>query len=67
MLTGSKLVGFLTTDYEKARAFYEGKLGFEFISLDQFALAMRWDENMIRITKAENFKPALQGAVDGRR
>ena len=41
MLTGGKLVGFLTTtDYEKARAFYEGKLGFEFVSLDQFALAL---------------------------
>jgi catechol 2,3-dioxygenase-like lactoylglutathione lyase family enzyme len=65
MLTGSKLVGFLTTtDYEKARAFYEGKLGFEFISLDQFALAMRCGENMIRISKAENFK-AAQGTVLG--
>ncbi len=42
MLTLGKLVGFLTTtDYEKARAFYEGKLDFEFVSLDQFALAMR--------------------------
>jgi catechol 2,3-dioxygenase-like lactoylglutathione lyase family enzyme len=65
MLTDSKLVGFLTTtDYEKARAFYESKLGFEFISLDQFALAMRCGENMIRISKAENFKPA-QGTVLG--
>jgi hypothetical protein len=28
MLTANKLIGFLTTtDYEKARAFYEGKLG----------------------------------------
>jgi catechol 2,3-dioxygenase-like lactoylglutathione lyase family enzyme len=65
MLTASKLVGFLhTTDYEKARAFYEGKLGFEFVSLDQFALALRSGENMIRITKEENFKPA-QGTVLG--
>src|SRR5271170_1249785 len=65
MLTDSKLVGFLTTtDYEKARAFYEGKLGFEFISLDQFALAMRCGENMIRISKSENFK-AAQGTVLG--
>jgi catechol 2,3-dioxygenase-like lactoylglutathione lyase family enzyme len=65
MLTGGKLVGFLTTtDYEKARAFYEGKLGFEFVSLDQFALAMRVGNNMIRITKAETFKPA-QGTVLG--
>jgi catechol 2,3-dioxygenase-like lactoylglutathione lyase family enzyme len=65
MLTGGKLVGFLTTtDYEKARAFYEGKLGFEFVSLDQFALALRAGKNMIRITKAETFNPA-QGTVLG--
>jgi catechol 2,3-dioxygenase-like lactoylglutathione lyase family enzyme len=65
MLTVSKLVGFLTTtDYEKARAFYEGKLGFEFVSLDQFALAMRAGKNMIRISKAETFQPA-QGTVLG--
>ena len=65
MLTGGKLVGFLTTtDYEKARAFYEGKLGFEFVSLDQFALALRAGKNMIRITKVETFKPA-QGTVLG--
>jgi catechol 2,3-dioxygenase-like lactoylglutathione lyase family enzyme len=65
MLTSGKLVGFLiTTDYEKARAFYEGKLGFEFVSLDQFALALRAGKNMIRITKAETFTPA-QGTVLG--
>jgi catechol 2,3-dioxygenase-like lactoylglutathione lyase family enzyme len=59
MFTASKLVGFLqTTDYERARAFYEGKLGFEFVSLDQFALALRSGENMIRITKHEGFQPA---------
>jgi catechol 2,3-dioxygenase-like lactoylglutathione lyase family enzyme len=65
MLALGKLVGFLTTmDYEKARAFYEGKLAFEFVSLDQFALAMRSGKNMIRITKAETFKPA-EGTVLG--
>jgi catechol 2,3-dioxygenase-like lactoylglutathione lyase family enzyme len=65
MLTAGKLVGFLTTtDYEKARAFYEGKLGFEFVSLDQFALAMRAGVNIIRISKSETFKPA-QGTVLG--
>jgi hypothetical protein len=65
MLTAGKLVGFLTTtDYANARAFYEGKLGFEFVSLDQFALAMRAGENMIRISKSETFKPA-QGTVLG--
>jgi len=65
MLTANKLMGFMTTtDYEKARAFYEGKLGFEFVSLDQFALALRAGVNMIRITKSETFKPA-QGTVLG--
>jgi catechol 2,3-dioxygenase-like lactoylglutathione lyase family enzyme len=65
MLAAGKLVGFLTTtDYEKARAFYEGKLGFEFVRQDQFALAMRAGANMIRIGKAETFKPG-QGTVVG--
>ena len=65
MLTVNELVGFLTTtDYQKARAFYEGKLGFDFVSLDAFALAMRAGKNMIRISKAETFKPA-QGTVLG--
>lgn len=65
MLTANKLVGFLTvTDYEKARAFYVGKLGFEFLSLDGFALALRAGANMVRISKSEKFTPA-QGTVLG--
>jgi catechol 2,3-dioxygenase-like lactoylglutathione lyase family enzyme len=65
MLTAGKMVGFLvTTDYEKARAFYEGKLGFKFVSLDQFALALRAGGNMIRIIRSETFQPA-QGTVLG--
>jgi len=41
MLASGKLVGFIPTrDYDKARAFYEGKLGWEFVSLDQYALVM---------------------------
>jgi len=65
MLGGAKLAGFvLTKDYEKARAFYEGKLGLEFVSLDQFALAMRAGENTIRISKVPNFTP-LQSTVLG--
>ena len=65
MFHPGKLVGFLTTtDYDKARAFYEGKLGFEFVSLDQFALAFRAGANMIRISKHDPFSPA-QGTVLG--
>jgi catechol 2,3-dioxygenase-like lactoylglutathione lyase family enzyme len=65
MLTAGKMVGFvLTKDYERARAFYEGKLGFDFVSLDQFALVMRAGENMIRIVKMPDFVP-LRSTVLG--
>jgi catechol 2,3-dioxygenase-like lactoylglutathione lyase family enzyme len=65
MLDSGRLVGFvITTDYDKAREFYEQKLGLHFVSVDQFALAMKAGENMIRISKAANFIP-LQGTVLG--
>jgi catechol 2,3-dioxygenase-like lactoylglutathione lyase family enzyme len=59
MLSSDKMVGFLfTTDYDRAKAFFVGKLGFHFIQQDQFALAMRCGENMVRVTKIANFTPA---------
>jgi catechol 2,3-dioxygenase-like lactoylglutathione lyase family enzyme len=59
MLAGSKLIGFVPTkDSKRARAFYEGKLGFQFVSDDQFALVMQAGESMIRIAKAGDFTPA---------
>ena len=65
MLDSGKMVGFVpTTDYDKARAFYEGKLEFEFVSLDQFALVMRVGGHIVRIAKVPNFKP-LQGTILG--
>jgi catechol 2,3-dioxygenase-like lactoylglutathione lyase family enzyme len=65
MLTAGKMVGFvLTKDYEGARAFYEGKLGFTFVILNQFALVMRAGENMIRIVKMPDFVP-LRSTVLG--
>jgi catechol 2,3-dioxygenase-like lactoylglutathione lyase family enzyme len=65
MLEAGKLAGFLaTTDYDKAREFYEGKLGFKFISLDQYALVMQVGGHSIRISKAPNFTPR-QGTVLG--
>lgn len=65
MLDSGRMVGFVPTkDYEKARAFYEGKLGFAFVSLDQFALVMRVGEHKIRIAKVPNFTP-LQGTILG--
>ena len=58
MLTSGRMVGFvLTKDYDKARAFYEGKLGFEFVSVDQFALVMKAGAHHIRIAKVPDFTP----------
>ena len=59
MLASSKMIGFVPTrDSKTARGFYEGKLGFQFISDDPFALVMRAGENIIRIAKAKDFTPA---------
>lgn len=65
MLASGKLVGFVPTrDYDKARAFYEGKLAFGFVSLDQYALVMTVGGHRIRIAKIPNFTP-LQGTILG--
>ena len=59
MLAASKVIGFVPTrDAQKARAFYEGNLGFQFISDDPFALVVRAGETMIRIAKTQDFVPA---------
>ena len=58
MLASCRMMGFVvTTDYDKARAFYEGRLGFEFVSVDEFAMVVRAGENMIRIVKLADFTP----------
>ena len=58
-MSSSKIVGFVPTkDGQKARAFYEGKLEFQFVSDDQFALVVRAGETTIRIAKAQDFTPA---------
>lgn len=65
MLTSGKMIGFIaTTDFERSRSFYEGKLGFTFVSLDTFALVMRAGASTIRIAKVPDFKP-LQNTVLG--
>jgi catechol 2,3-dioxygenase-like lactoylglutathione lyase family enzyme len=65
MLASGKMVGFIITkDYEAARAFYGGKLGFEFVSLGQFALVMKAGGQHIRISKVPSFTP-LQSTVLG--
>ena len=59
MLTSGKMVGFVpTTDSKRARDFYEGKLGFQFVSDDEFALVVRAGDNMVRVAKAGIFTPA---------
>ena len=59
MLSTSKIVGFVPTrDSQRARAFYEGKLGFQFVSDDHFALVVRAGETEIRIAKLQDFTPA---------
>jgi len=65
MLDSAKMVGFVpTSDYDKARSFYEGKLGFQFVSLDQYALVMRVGGHMVRISKTANAAPR-QGTILG--
>lgn len=65
MLESGKLIGFaLTKDYDAARAFYEGKLGLKFVSLDGFALVMKAGTQMIRIAKVPDFTP-LRSTVLG--
>ena len=65
MLASGRIVGFVPTkDYDKARAFYEGNLGCEFISLDQYALVMSVGGHKIRIARVPNFTP-LQGTILG--
>lgn len=65
MLTTARMVGFVpTSDYEKARSFYEGKLGFQFLSLDQYALVMKVGGHMVRISKIPDFTPR-QGTILG--
>ena len=59
MLAAGKIVAFVPTkDSQKARAFYEGKLGFQFVCEDQYALVMNAGGSTIRIAKRRNFTPA---------
>jgi catechol 2,3-dioxygenase-like lactoylglutathione lyase family enzyme len=65
MLASAKMIGFLfTTDYERTKAFFVDKLGFDFVSQDQYGLVMRCGGNTVRVAKMPNFSPA-QGTVLG--
>src|SRR5215468_6443851 len=65
MLENGKMVGFvLTKDYDASKTFYEGKLGFEFVSLDQFALVVKVGGHHVRIVKMPDLTP-LRSTVLG--
>lgn len=54
MLGQSNIVAFIpTTDYDKARAFFESILGLRFVSHDGFALVLDANGIKIRVVKVE--------------
>ncbi len=58
MLGSTDIVAFLpTSDYAKARAFFEGVLGLRFVSQDDFALVLDANGIMLRVTKVRDHKP----------
>ena len=59
MLGDQNIVAFVpTTDFERARAFYEGTLGLRFKHDDGFALVLDANGIMLRIAKIPVFEPA---------
>lgn len=59
MLGDQNIVAFVpTTDFERARAFYEGILGLRFKHEDGFALVLDANGIMLRIAKIPVFEPA---------
>jgi catechol 2,3-dioxygenase-like lactoylglutathione lyase family enzyme len=59
MLASSKIVGIVPTlESQRAREFYEDKLGFQFVSEDPFALVVRAGDTKIRVSKVpKDFTP----------
>lgn len=61
----TRMIGFIvTSDPEKAKAFYGDVLGFRLMSDDNFALVFDANGTMLRVIKAQKFTPA-QGTVLG--
>jgi catechol 2,3-dioxygenase-like lactoylglutathione lyase family enzyme len=59
MISDGEVMGFIpTVDAARARNFYEGVLGLEFVSDDSFALVVRSKATYIRIAKLNEFTPA---------
>ena len=58
MLDTLNMVTFIpTTDYDKARPFYETVLGLRFVKDDGFAVVFDADRITIRLVKVPDFKP----------
>jgi len=58
MLNQYPIVGFvLTKDAVRARAFYEGSLGLEFVTEDPYGVSFRAQDNLIRVAKVPHFTP----------
>ncbi len=57
-MDSARLIGFArVTDYARARAFYDGVLGLEFVHQDDFALVLKSGANMIRLSRSKGFTP----------
>ena len=55
----SRMIGFVvTTNPDKARAFYADALGFRLVSDDDFALVFDANGTMIRVAKVQKLTPA---------
>ena len=59
MTSLGRMIGFVATrNPDAARAFYETKLGLQFVADDGFALVFQSGDNMVRIARADAFTPA---------
>ncbi len=57
-LRAAEMVGFIVTnDVTRCREFYEGKLGFRFVSEDEYALLLDAHGRSIRVQKGKTFVP----------
>ena len=66
MLSTADIIAFVpTTDSVKARAFYEGVLGLQFVSDDAFALVFNANGIMIRVVKAQQQFAPVQYTILG--
>jgi len=59
MLASRKVIGFIpTTNFKRARVFFERTLGLEFVGSDGFALVFKAGGTTIRVVKVQDLTPA---------